>query len=229
MEFLDFCTFACKTIKIANADANSQTPRLIDLQALATSIMPMLLKSVNVLGTNQLWWELHYLTKAVSNAGAHKFWFHLYRIILSPSTQDASSLQETATLLEQFAQTASIGEFKRRLEMIAIFRWELKITILKPLKASKLRGPPYITTTEVISHCSYYRLQKLSKRLQSVPGTLVSNCTCSSKCNTLWIISHRPYSLIYVQCSSVRSRLNVIRPLHITASIFSCQFQISNY
>ena len=35
---------------------------------------------------------------------------------------DAAATQDTATTLEQFLQTASLGEFKQRLHMLQVFR-----------------------------------------------------------------------------------------------------------
>lgn len=55
-------------------------------------------------------------------AGAHKFWFHLYRIIILRDLATESALQSAATVLEQFLQTASLGEFERRLTMLTTFR-----------------------------------------------------------------------------------------------------------
>lgn len=55
-------------------------------------------------------------------AGAHRSWFHLYRLIVADQNRSPESYQETATILEKFLQTASLGEFERRLDMLATFR-----------------------------------------------------------------------------------------------------------
>ncbi len=55
-------------------------------------------------------------------AGAHKSWFHLFRMLLARPVMDAQALQEAATTLEQFLQTASLGEYGARLDMVGSFR-----------------------------------------------------------------------------------------------------------
>jgi hypothetical protein len=45
-------------------------------------------------------------------------------MLLARPSLDPLALQEVATTLEQFLQTASLGEYQARLAMVASFRWE---------------------------------------------------------------------------------------------------------
>ena len=52
-------------------------------------------------------------------AGAHHSWFHLYRTLL---LRDAALLdQSAATAVQQYLQTATLGEFAERLTMVKTF------------------------------------------------------------------------------------------------------------
>ncbi len=54
-------------------------------------------------------------------AGAHHSWFHLYRTLL---LRDAALLdQSAATAVQQYLQTATLGEFAERLTMVKTFGW----------------------------------------------------------------------------------------------------------
>ena len=70
-------------------------------------------------------------------AGAHRTWFHLYRLVLSTpeptkdteeaqnksqQAQHAQQARQVALAVEQFLQTSTVGEFSRRLEMVWSFR-----------------------------------------------------------------------------------------------------------
>ena len=54
--------------------------------------------------------------------GANSSWFHLFRMLVTQHPISDEASQETASTMEQFLQTASLGEFERRLELIATFR-----------------------------------------------------------------------------------------------------------
>lgn len=55
-------------------------------------------------------------------AGANSSWFHLFRMLLiNDSSEDEAAAVSVATTVEQFLQTASLGEFEKRLDMISTF------------------------------------------------------------------------------------------------------------
>ena len=74
-------------------------------------------------------------------AGAHRSWFHLYRMLmLPPPAPDAAPAgcsdgphaqlddqqkqrQQRAVALEQFMQSSPLGEYRRRLDLLWVFRW----------------------------------------------------------------------------------------------------------
>ena len=77
-------------------------------------------------------------------AGAHRSWFHLYRMLMLPRPQpdgappdDATGAQhaeldeqqkqqqQRAVAVEQFMQSAPLGEYQRRLDLLWAFRWAL--------------------------------------------------------------------------------------------------------
>ncbi len=61
--------------------------------------------------------------------GAHRTWFHLYRLVLEqPPEADAEEeerqqIQQVAAAVEQFLQTSTVGEYEQRLNMVWSFRW----------------------------------------------------------------------------------------------------------
>jgi hypothetical protein len=64
-------------------------------------------------------------------AGAHQSWFHLYEVVQPPVTDAADNsgiadevevLSAAATALEQFMQTATLGEYSARLALLASFQ-----------------------------------------------------------------------------------------------------------
>ena len=60
-------------------------------------------------------------------AGAHHSWFHLYRTLL---LRDAALLdQSAATAVQQYLQTATLGEFAERLTMVKTFGWVQPISL----------------------------------------------------------------------------------------------------
>ncbi len=61
--------------------------------------------------------------------GAHRTWFHLYRLVLEqPPEADAEEeerqqIQQVAAAVEQFLQASTVGEYEQRLNMVWSFRW----------------------------------------------------------------------------------------------------------
>ncbi len=61
--------------------------------------------------------------------GAHRTWFHLYRLVLEqPPEADAEEegrqqIQQVAVAVEQFLQTSTVGEYEQRLNMVWSFRF----------------------------------------------------------------------------------------------------------
>ncbi len=61
--------------------------------------------------------------------GAHRTWFHLYRLVLEqPPEADAEEeerqqIQQVAAAVEQFLQTSTVGEYEQRLNMVWSFRY----------------------------------------------------------------------------------------------------------
>jgi len=61
--------------------------------------------------------------------GAHRTWFHLYRLVLEqPPEADAEEeerqqIQQVAAAVEQFLQTSTVGEYEQRLNMVWSFRF----------------------------------------------------------------------------------------------------------
>ena len=56
-------------------------------------------------------------------AGAHRSWFHLYRMLMAPSEANADAAElDMAVAVEQFMQSATLGEYQRRLDLIWTFR-----------------------------------------------------------------------------------------------------------
>lgn len=58
-------------------------------------------------------------------AGAHRSWFHLYRMLMMPAgTVDEADAaeQDKAVSVEQFMQSATLGEYQSRLDLIWSFR-----------------------------------------------------------------------------------------------------------
>lgn len=67
----------------------------------------------------------------VAAAGANQSWFHLYEVVQPPAAAEAGddaaadaeeALSAAGTTLEQFMQTATLGEFAARLALLAAFR-----------------------------------------------------------------------------------------------------------
>lgn len=90
-----------------------------------------------------------------ARAGAHRSWFHLYRMLmLSPPARDAAPAdgsdgpraeldeeqkrqQQRAVAVEQFMQSAPLGEYRRRLDLLWAFRWPpCHRVILSPFQPS---------------------------------------------------------------------------------------------
>ena len=62
-------------------------------------------------------------------AGANQSWFHLYEVVQPPAVDTAElnadggvALSAAGTALEQFMQTATLGEYSARLALLASFR-----------------------------------------------------------------------------------------------------------
>ena len=61
-------------------------------------------------------------------AGAHRTWFHLYRLVLeNPQTpqsgeQAQQQTEQVGLAVEQFLQTSTVGEWEQRLDMLWSFR-----------------------------------------------------------------------------------------------------------
>lgn len=57
-------------------------------------------------------------------AEAHSSWFHLYRLLLPDQgpAQDSNHAEGLAAAIEQFMQSASLGEYQRRLDLVWSFR-----------------------------------------------------------------------------------------------------------
>jgi hypothetical protein len=83
----------------------------------------------------------HIPMRITCDAGAHRSWFHLYRVLLLEDARDgaarapgadagadggavdgAAARRSAAVAVEQFVQTAPLGEFERRLELLHSFR-----------------------------------------------------------------------------------------------------------
>lgn len=67
----------------------------------------------------------------IYDAGAHRTWFHLYRLVLEqpqeppeaqPEEAAHQQVQQVALAVEQFLQTSTVGEYDRRLNMVWSFR-----------------------------------------------------------------------------------------------------------
>jgi hypothetical protein len=63
----------------------------------------------------------------VHYAGAHQSWFHLYELVQPPADDgigavDDEALSTVGTALEQFMQTATLGEYSARLALLASFQ-----------------------------------------------------------------------------------------------------------
>jgi hypothetical protein len=61
-------------------------------------------------------------------SGAHQSWFHLYEVVQPPAVDmadseaaDGDALSAAGTALEQFMQTATMGEYSARLALLASF------------------------------------------------------------------------------------------------------------
>ena len=61
--------------------------------------------------------------------GAHRTWFHLYRLVLEQPPEAATEeegrhqIQQVAVAVEQFLQTSTVGEYEQRLNMVWSFRY----------------------------------------------------------------------------------------------------------
>ena len=61
-------------------------------------------------------------------AGAHRTWFHLYRLVLEhpqvfQRQQEAQQqIEQVGLAIEQFLQTSTVGEWEQRLDMLWSFR-----------------------------------------------------------------------------------------------------------
>jgi hypothetical protein len=69
------------------------------------------------------------LTHFCMGAGAHQSWFHLYEVVQPPAVDmgdldaaDGDALSAAGTALEQFMQTATMGEYSARLALLASFQ-----------------------------------------------------------------------------------------------------------
>lgn len=62
-------------------------------------------------------------------AGAHQAWFHLHGLLSTLQSEAAASsgslAQGFAAAVEQFLQSATVGEFARRLDMVQTLRCPL--------------------------------------------------------------------------------------------------------
>ena len=57
-------------------------------------------------------------------AGAHRSWFHLYRMLMMHGAADSiAGEHDMAIAVEQFMQSATLGEYQRRLHLMWTFRW----------------------------------------------------------------------------------------------------------
>ncbi|KAK9820997.1 hypothetical protein WJX81_006213, partial [Elliptochloris bilobata] len=75
------------------------------------------------------WRALLRRTAERAAAGAHRSWFHLYRVLMQAETPPGDNPAPGALVgssdpvaVEQFVQTAPLGELERRLELLASFR-----------------------------------------------------------------------------------------------------------
>ncbi|KAK9809153.1 hypothetical protein WJX72_010301 [[Myrmecia] bisecta] len=84
-------------------------------------------------------------------AGAHRTWFHLYRILAGGqaaqaadgTVAEAPQLGDTALAIEQFLQSATLGEFERRLQMVCSFRRQLLVAAAADPAAAPLAAVLY--------------------------------------------------------------------------------------
>ncbi len=86
------------------------------------------------------------LALVTCDAGAHRSWFHLYRVLLLEDGRDGAARapgangngaadgeavrRSAAVAVEQFVQTAPLGEFERRLELLHSFRRGAALSML---------------------------------------------------------------------------------------------------
>ena len=67
-----------------------------------------------------------FMSPHFANAGAHRAWFHLYNLLSTIASDIQQSIldlgQAFAVAVEQFIQTATLGEFERRMQMVQTLR-----------------------------------------------------------------------------------------------------------
>ncbi|KAL0028971.1 hypothetical protein WJX77_009058 [Trebouxia sp. C0004] len=74
------------------------------------------------------WRNLLNTTRSRHAAGAHRTWFHLYRLVLEQppeahaEEEGRQQIQQVAIAVEQFLQTSTVGEYEQRLNMVWSFR-----------------------------------------------------------------------------------------------------------
>ena len=78
------------------------------------------------------WGKPYVVTLRLVAAGAHRTWFHLYRLVLeqppdmhitAEAGQEEERVQRVALAVEQFLQTSTVGEYEQRLSMVWSFRF----------------------------------------------------------------------------------------------------------
>ena len=77
--------------------------------------------------------------------GAHRSWFHVYRLVMRPAAD--LSLEEVAQTLEHFVQTATLGEFRERLALIATFEGH----VAARLSGMEASGANYETACKLLA------------------------------------------------------------------------------
>jgi hypothetical protein len=63
------------------------------------------------------------------NAGADESWFHLYQIVQPAESTGTveDDVTSSAVALEQFMQTATLGEYSPRLQLLLSFKAQAKV------------------------------------------------------------------------------------------------------